>query len=38
MRMLRSSAVFIVGVSTIGDADGSSYGNENVGNGGMAYK
>ena len=38
MRMLRSSAVFIVGVSTTGDAVGFSYGNENVRNGGMAYE
>jgi hypothetical protein len=34
--MLRSSAVFIVGVSTIGDAVSFSYENENVGNGGIA--
>lgn len=38
MRMLRSSAVFIVGVSTIDDAVGFSYRNEKVGNGGIAYK
>lgn len=38
MRVLCSSAVSIVGVSMIGDAVGFSYGNENNGNGGMAYE
>jgi hypothetical protein len=38
MRVLRSSAVFIVGASMIGDAIGFDYRNKNVGNGGMAHK
>jgi hypothetical protein len=38
LRMLRISAVFIVGASAIGDAVGFSYENENVGNSRMAYE
>jgi hypothetical protein len=38
MRVLRSSAIFIVAASTIGEAVGFGYRNENAGSGGMAYK